>query len=171
MSRAPALVRFSNPITSRLLRLGLPLGPNVVLTVRGRRSGVARSVPIAIAEIDGHRYIIGAYGEVAWVHNLRAAGEATVQLDGRDVAVEAAELDPERSVELFRSLPAFVARLPWFGQLFIRALFAIAAPEVLRDPVAASRKHPVFELILSGRGAGATAPRADRAGTAAARSA
>ena len=50
MTQAPALVRASNPLTRRLLRLGLPMGPNVLLTVRGRSSGLPRTAPVAVAE-------------------------------------------------------------------------------------------------------------------------
>ncbi|TAL05614.1 MAG: deazaflavin-dependent nitroreductase, partial [Chloroflexota bacterium] len=40
MTQAPAFVRASNPLTRRMLRLGMPMGPNVLLTVRGRTSGL-----------------------------------------------------------------------------------------------------------------------------------
>ena len=39
MNRAPRLIRLSNPISRGLLRLGMPMGPNTLLTVRGRTSG------------------------------------------------------------------------------------------------------------------------------------
>ena len=80
MTEAPAFIRASNPLTRRLLRLGMPMGPNVLLTVRGRTSGLPRSAPVAIAEYGGHHWIIAAYGDVQWVRNLRAAGEGDVCL-------------------------------------------------------------------------------------------
>jgi hypothetical protein len=35
--------RFYNGVISRVLRLGLPIGPMALLTVRGRRTGLLRS--------------------------------------------------------------------------------------------------------------------------------
>ena len=81
----PRSLAGSNPVTRRLLRAGLPMGPNTLLTVRGRTSGVPRSAPVAIVAVDGRRYVIGAYRDVQRVRNLRAAGTAVVRLDGREV--------------------------------------------------------------------------------------
>jgi deazaflavin-dependent oxidoreductase (nitroreductase family) len=148
MTQAPAFVRASNPLTRRLLRLGLPMGPNVLLTVRGRTSGVPRSAPVAIAEFEGRRWIIAAYGDVQWVRNLRAAGEGEVSRGNRVEHVHATELSPEAAATFYReTLPAYIRRLPWFGRRFARLLFSVAGPEVLDDPVAAAAKHPVFEVV------------------------
>lgn len=147
MTQAPALIRFSNPITRRLLRIGVPMGPNLLLTVRGRTTGRPRTAPVAVAEIDGRRWVIGAYGEVHWVRNLRAAGEAVIRSGDRTEHVTAVELDRDTARAFFRDrLPAYVATLPLLGRLFIRVLFRLAAPEVLSDPGRAAALHPVFEL-------------------------
>jgi deazaflavin-dependent oxidoreductase (nitroreductase family) len=150
-NNAPALVRLSNPLTRRLLRLGLPMGPNVLLTVRGRTSGEPRTAPVAVAEIDGRGYIVGAYGEVQWVRNLRAAGEADVRIHGRDEHVTAHELDRAEATTFFReTLPGYIARFPWFGRVFGRFLFRLVGPEILDDPERAALTRPVFELTSEG---------------------
>jgi deazaflavin-dependent oxidoreductase (nitroreductase family) len=147
MTQVPALVRYSNPLTRWLLRRGLPMGPNGLLTVRGRSSGQPRTAPVAVAEIDGHRYIIGAYGEAHWVRNLRAAGEGEIRLHGRTEHIAATELGPEAARTFFgETLPGYIRRLPWFGRAFARVLFRLAAPEVLADPGRAAATRPVFEL-------------------------
>ena len=149
-ARAPLFVRGSNPLTRRLLSAGLPMGPNTLLTVRGRTSGVPRSAPVAILNVDGRRYVIGAYGDVQWVRNLRAAGEGTIREHGREVAVTARELEGAEAVEFFGvTLRGFVARLPWFGRAFARFLFGLVGREVLDDPERAARTRPVFELTLA----------------------
>jgi deazaflavin-dependent oxidoreductase (nitroreductase family) len=146
-TRVPAVVRWSNPITRALLRLGLPMGPNVLMTVRGRTSGEPRTAPIAVAEIDGRRYVIGAYGEVHWVRFLRAAGEADIRMHGRTEHVRAIELDRDGARIFFgRTLPGYINRFPRFGRWFARALFGLIGPEVLSDPDAAAASRPVFEL-------------------------
>ena len=150
MTTAPAFVRASNPLTRRLLRIGLPMGPNVLLTVRGRTSGVPRTAPVAIPEIDGRRYVIGAYGDVQWVRNLRAAGEADIAIHGRTEHVRAIELDHAAAIDFFaRTLPGYVARLPLVGRVFAGILFRVAAPEVLNDPERAAATRPVFELRVA----------------------
>ena len=55
------------------------MGPNVLLTVRGRKTGQPRTFPVAILKTDDREYLFSAFGEVSWVHNLRAAGTATIR--------------------------------------------------------------------------------------------
>ena len=147
MTAAPALVRTWNPLVRRLLRIGVPMRPNVLLTVRGRTSGEPRTAPVAIAEIAGHRYVIGAYGNVHWVRNLRAAGEADIDIHGRHEHVRATELDREAALVFFRdTVPSYTARFPRLGRAFLQLLFRSVAPEVVLDPAKAAETRPVFEL-------------------------
>src|SRR5919106_4712419 len=83
IARAPAIVRFLDPFMRRLLAMGFPMGPNTLLVVRGRKSGQPRSAGVAVVEIGTRRWITGAYGDVHWVRNLRAAGEAQLRVKGR----------------------------------------------------------------------------------------
>ena len=50
---APRWVTFFNPIAKTLLSVGVPLGYNALLTIRGRRSGEPRTTPIAIMGVAG----------------------------------------------------------------------------------------------------------------------
>jgi deazaflavin-dependent oxidoreductase (nitroreductase family) len=145
---APAFVRYSNPLTRGLLRLGVPMGPNLLLTVRGRTTGLPRTAPVAVVETDGRRLIIAAYGEVHWVRNLRAAGEADTEVRGRTEHVAAVELSRADAVRFYgETMPAFIGRLPLIGRFFGRLLFGLIGPEVLNDPARAAQLHPVFELL------------------------
>jgi len=147
MTSAPAFIRASGPITSRLLRLGLPMGPNLVLTVRGRTTGQPRSTPVAVAEHDRRRWVVGTFGEVHWVRNLRAAGEALIHVGGRELAATARELPRDEAIDFFkRVLPAYVAALPLRWRLFVKLFLRVVAGEILRDPARAAAHHPVFEL-------------------------
>jgi deazaflavin-dependent oxidoreductase (nitroreductase family) len=148
--RAPRFVLVSNSLTSRLLRAGLPMGPNTLITVRGRSSGLPRSAPVAIMRVKGRRFVIGAYGDVQWVRNLRAAGEGTIREHGHDVAVTARELDQAEAVEFFgKTLPGYIARFPWVGRKFADVLFGFVGPQVLDDPHKAAQTRPVFELTTA----------------------
>ena len=82
-----AVDRFLQRITGgrwSLLRIaGLP---SMMLTVTGRRSGVARSTPVLCVPYDGGHLAAGSnFGGAkapVWVLNVRAAGRVTVTVDG-----------------------------------------------------------------------------------------
>jgi deazaflavin-dependent oxidoreductase (nitroreductase family) len=109
-------LRLLNPLVCRMVSAGVPTGaPNILLTVRGRRSGKARTVPVGMVELDGRRFVQASYGETGWVRNLRAAGEATVTDGDRRVPVRAVELAPDqggailrRALEPYRARAFFV---------------------------------------------------------------
>jgi deazaflavin-dependent oxidoreductase (nitroreductase family) len=67
-----------NPLVSRLHTGGV-----ATLTVPGRRTGRARTVPVIPVEAGGIRYLVSPYGESQWVRNLRAAGKATLARKGK----------------------------------------------------------------------------------------
>lgn len=141
-ARVPRLVPVFNVVARRLLRVGTPMGPNVLVTIRGRTSGLPRTTPLAIIEHSGGRWIWAPYGEVDWVRNLRAAGEATITSGRRSEEVTATELDPAKRVEFFHDVLAPVARSMPLGPWFMRTVLGTN----LDDPTAASAGRPVFEL-------------------------
>src|SRR5215472_16159662 len=93
--RVPGFVGIVNPIARRLLAAGVPLGPNGLLTVRGRKTGLPRTVPVAVLEINDRRWLSGTFGDVEWVRNLRAAGGGTITVRGHREEVRAVELGPD----------------------------------------------------------------------------
>ncbi len=142
-TRAPGFVRLANPLMRKLLGRGIPMGPDGLITVRGRRTGQPRTVPIAFLEDQGRCWVIAAYGDVNWVRNLRAAGEATIEIRGRSRAVTATELSLEEGAAFFRDVAIpYLDRQPRMLRSFVRWLLR----EILADPVAAARIRPVFEL-------------------------
>ncbi len=98
--------RFYNPIVSFLLRLGLPLGPQALLTVRGRNSGLPRTTPIALNPHGTGWLLVSVYGRVDWVRNLRAAGEAVVTVRRRTFPVTSQELTTDQAAPIVRDLLA-----------------------------------------------------------------
>ena len=139
---APWWVRAFGPVARRLLTARLPLGPNRLLTIRGRRSGMPRTTPLAVIEDAGRRWVWAPWGEVNWVRNLRAAGEATIGVGGRQDQVRAVELHPAQRVAFFRDVLGPLARRIPFGAAFIRIVDGVD----LDNPVVAARGRPVFEL-------------------------
>src|SRR2546423_4199642 len=100
-ARAPRFVPFFNPVASRLLRLGRLMGPNALLTVKGRKSGQPRTTPVALVELKGRRWVVGTFGDTNWVRNLRAAGDAVITAGRRDLRVNAVELSPGDAERFF----------------------------------------------------------------------
>jgi deazaflavin-dependent oxidoreductase (nitroreductase family) len=145
--RAPAVVRLFGPVGNLFLRLGVPMGPDRLVTIRGRKSGLPRTVGLAVTELDGRRFVIGAYGDVQWARNLRAAGEAVIGVGRHAEPVRAVELDTEQAVIVLRALAAYIDRLPRI--LRVVTLFMLRfgnAREVVDSPTSAARTRPVFEL-------------------------
>src|SRR5919197_2808250 len=79
-------LRVVSTIITTLLRIGLPVGPAVLLSVRGRKSGKFYTIPVALVEHSGTRWLVAAFGEVNWVRNLRAAGQAQLTRGRRTTA-------------------------------------------------------------------------------------
>jgi deazaflavin-dependent oxidoreductase (nitroreductase family) len=138
----PRMVPLLNRVAKPLVAAGMPMGPNGLLTVRGRTSGEPRSTPLAIIEADGRRWIWSPWGDVHWVRNLRAAGTATITLRRAQQDVRAVELDPQQRVAFFRDTFGPVARGMPFGVRFVRLLDGVDVD----DPVAAAKGRAVFEL-------------------------
>ena len=100
--RVTAFVRVSNAIVGVLLRAGLPLGPNYLLTVRGRRSGVEHTIPVALVEHDGHRYLQSPFGNVNWIRNVRAAGGGTLRRGRHSERFTVTELSPVQAAPILK---------------------------------------------------------------------
>jgi deazaflavin-dependent oxidoreductase (nitroreductase family) len=73
--------------------------PNLMLTVRGRKSGIERSTPLLCVPYGEEYLIAGSYfggpKEPVWVANLEAAMEGTLRFDGRTSAFTARAIEGE----------------------------------------------------------------------------
>jgi deazaflavin-dependent oxidoreductase (nitroreductase family) len=122
---------------------GVPLGPNGLITIAGRKSGVPRTNGVAIISVSGRRWVWCPWGEPQWVRNLRVAGRATITVNRHKEEVTATELDPIQRVEFFRDFfGPFVRRMP-FGRTFIRIVDGV---DIDRPPEETAEGRPVFEL-------------------------
>jgi deazaflavin-dependent oxidoreductase (nitroreductase family) len=138
----PRGINLFNAIAKPLLAAGMPMGFNGLLTVRGRKSGVPRTTPIAVINVDGRRWVWSPWGEVHWVRNLRAAGRATVEVRRKTEEVTATELSPAERVAFFRDVVGPLARSMRVGVWFIRTFDGVD----VNDPVTAAEGRPAFEL-------------------------
>ena len=145
--KAPKFVRLGNILTLTLLRTGVKLvGPFIffgnypmyLLTVRGRKSGLPRTVALAIIERNGKRYVGSPYGIVDWVRNLRAAGEAVLTRGRRAETVTARELPPREAALVLREE---IKDGNPFGRYF-----GVTVESSLEEFERAAVSHPVFLL-------------------------
>jgi deazaflavin-dependent oxidoreductase (nitroreductase family) len=135
--RVTPFVRLSNIFATTLLRVGVKPGNMVLLTIRGRKSGLPRTTPVVLIEQDGRRWLIGPFGEVNWVRNLRAAGEATITRGRRSEAISVDELSPEEAAPILKQS---LTRAP----ALIRQYFDVTPASPIEDFVREAPRHPVF---------------------------
>jgi deazaflavin-dependent oxidoreductase (nitroreductase family) len=141
-THVPSWVPYFNLIARRLLALGVPMGPDVLLTVRGRKSGLPRSTPVTLCEYGGRRGLISPFGETDWARNLRAAGRATISFRRKTEEVAAVELAAPEAAAFIRDVLAPVARQTRIGAWIVRTIDKID----IDHPIEAARRRPVFEL-------------------------
>lgn len=153
--RAPAAIRLFNPVLRRLLRSRLPAGPNVLLQVRGRRSGLTRTFPVAILDLGQRAYVQATSTNDDWVHNVRAGPETVIIRGNLASRFVATELDPQSAGPLLRDLLASYPRShlvravvgstvrPPIGVL---RYFRVRVDDKVDDYIDLARRQPVFEL-------------------------
>ncbi len=67
--------RLQNRASAIVFAAGIAPRRAAALEITGRRSGRVISFPVAIADVDGERYLVSMLGaNVNWVCNLTAAG-------------------------------------------------------------------------------------------------
>jgi hypothetical protein len=118
-----------------VLRRGLKLGSQHLLTVRGRKSGLERATPVSLVIVEGSRYVVAAFAEADWVKNVRVAGVGWLSRGRTREAVRLVEL-PDR--ERGPILRAFLTQVRG-GVRFVDS----PDPETV---VASAGRYPVFRV-------------------------
>jgi len=105
--KPPWWLKPANKVFIQMSRLGLSFGGEspVVLTVRGRKSGVPRSTPVTPMTVDGQRYVVGGFPGADWVRNVRAANEVTLRRGRKQERVRMVELPADEARPLLRVFP------------------------------------------------------------------
>ncbi len=136
--RLGAARRLANTVIRGLLRLGLGPPRTYLLTVAGRKTGRPLSTPVTLVEMEGQRWLVAPYGEVAWVRNVRAAGRATLARGRRVETVTARPLGPAESAPVLRR---YIKDVP-----ITRPYFDVRPDSPLAAFIAEAPRHPVFLL-------------------------
>lgn len=109
------------------------------LTVRGRKSGQPYTIPVAILERNGKRYIVASFGIVNWVQNLRVMGQATITRELHSEAIKLVELTPTEAAPILKeSLMK--------GTSLVRRCFKVTPTSPLQEFEREALEHPVFQL-------------------------
>ena len=136
-------------------RAGISLLGSRELRVRGRTSGVVRTTPVNLLEVDGRRYLVSPRGHTQWVRNLRVAGTGELRVGRRVETFGAHEIAADDPLKL-TILRAYLRRWSWEVGAFFDGVGADASDEEL---LAASGRHPAFAIETL---AGATGTRGGR---------
>jgi deazaflavin-dependent nitroreductase family protein len=120
------------------LRRGLRVGSQSLLSVPGRKSGVARSTPVSIVTLDGVRYIVAAFSEADWVKNVRAAGAGSLSRGRRVESVRLVEVPVAEREAILR---AFLQQVPGGVRFF--------DPPDPDTVVASAGRYPVFRIVAN----------------------
>jgi deazaflavin-dependent oxidoreductase (nitroreductase family) len=76
------------------------------LSVRGRKTGRERKVPVRPIEVRGNRYLVANRGNSHWARNLRVNPEAKLRDGGEAERIRAIEID---GIERDRALAEYRA--------------------------------------------------------------
>jgi deazaflavin-dependent oxidoreductase (nitroreductase family) len=104
-----------------------------MLSVRGRTTGRWRSVPVAVLDHDGRRYLIAPRGHTEWSRNLRAAGGGRLTRKGRVEEFTAVEVPEAERAPLIEVYLERFGRFPRVADTFRQ----------LPDPA----DHPTFRIV------------------------
>jgi deazaflavin-dependent oxidoreductase (nitroreductase family) len=121
-------------LTRGLLGGRSPMGPMLLLTTTGRKSGQTRTVPLLYMEDRGSFVVVGSNGgrpeAPSWLLNLRADPQAEVQVGGRRHRVRARILDGADRAALWERLAQY-----YNGWAHYQTLTDRTIPPVVLTPV------------------------------------
>ena len=129
-----------NRAVQRLARWGVSVAGSRELQVRGRTSGVIRSIPVNLLTVDGQDYLVAPRGETQWVRNLRAAGEGSLRVGRRWLVFHPTELADDDKVVILRE---YLRRWKWEVGVFFEGVGPESTDDELR---AIAPRHPVFAV-------------------------
>lgn len=112
-----------------------PLGPILLLSVTGRRTGRERTTPLLYCELEGRIFVVGSNGgrpkPPQWLLNVEAGPDVHVQIGAQRFAARARELTVEEESARWPALTEFYAGWAHYQTLSSRPIRVI---EITRTP-------------------------------------
>lgn len=136
----PALLRTGRLVT-RLLRLGLPMGPLRILETTGRVSGQPRTTPIVLTTHQGENWLVSPFGDTDWVRNVRTQPNVHLVRLRRRQPVHLTEVDADTAAPVLQTFLHRFRLVP-----FVPPAFTAKVGSDLGDFLAEAHCHPVFHL-------------------------
>lgn len=130
--------RWYARLWGRVFAAGLLPRRWVTLEVAGRTSGMIRSFPLGLADVDGRWYLVSMLGECNWVANVRAADGHAVLRRRRRRPVRLVEVAEHRRAPILRR---HVDKVPG-----ARPHMSIPKGAPSARFAAIADRHPVFEV-------------------------
>lgn len=140
-TRFPRGMLAAGRVVHRLLSAGLPMGPLYLLRTRGRRTQDLREVPVAVLHTGDQQWLVSPFGTVAWVHNIRAHGEAHLRRGTSLRRLDLVEVADDRVPGLLRSYRRRFGAVP-----FVRAAFDAAGHDPIDAFAREAHDKPVFQI-------------------------
>jgi deazaflavin-dependent oxidoreductase (nitroreductase family) len=148
MLKVPRLLYYIRPIGA-LLRWRCVL----LLTTRGRRSGLWRTTPMSFMPVDDHFAVFSGWGvRSAWYQNVRADPSVRVRVGGREMQATARIVeDPERRRQLMLQMQARSSRCgpPKATRPLLKLTRVFDYDGEINMAVAAGGSLPVVEIFPS----------------------
>jgi deazaflavin-dependent oxidoreductase (nitroreductase family) len=131
--------RAVNTLMSAMLKIGAGGRSYYLLTTTGRASGQKRTTPVILVRSGHERWLVSPYGQVGWVHNVRAHPVVSLRRGRKTEVLRAVEV---RSQAAGPVLQRYVRNVRVTAPFFD----AKGNDPVERFVEEASR-HPVFKLV------------------------
>lgn len=130
--------RLIDALVAASVRRGMGPSTRHLLTVTGRTTKVPHTTPVCVITVGPDRYLVGPYGERAWVRNARAARTVTLTRGGRSENLTVADVPPAEAAPVIRRyLEVEPITRPYFG----------VGPDAPDEALAAeAATHPVLRL-------------------------
>lgn len=133
--------RAVNAVMTALVRSGIGARSTYLLTTTGARSGRPRTTPVVLVETDTGLWLVSPYGNVGWVHNVRAHPQVWLRHGRTSRLAQAREVDAQTAGPILQR---------YLRQAQVTAPFFDAQVE---DPaetfVEEADRHPVFALTMT----------------------
>ena len=133
--------RWLTALNVLMLRAGLRVGTQHLLSIPGRRTGVMRRVPVSLVTVDGVRYAVAGRG-LQWAKNARAAGWADLERGRARQRVRLTEIPVAERGPVLRAFWHQVRG----GRRFVAGMFGLPADAGPDDFERAATRLPVFRL-------------------------
>lgn len=135
-ARPSGFIKWMNGVMGALGARGIGPKKMAKLEIKGRKSGLVRSVAVNLLNFDGQRYLVAPRGETEWVRNARAAGEAVIRR-GKSETVTLTEIPVGERAQIIQ---AYLRENAWATQ----REFGIDPKAPINEFEAIADKHPVF---------------------------